>query len=98
MTFDYIVNKMVPLTRTEPDGTWTDVLCWRIDGVLHVRPERLDLFVRLMSEAGLLGVRLTKQPENIRPLALVPIRFDVPGEQEAFKIECRYTFAGLIGV
>lgn len=38
------VTDLVPLERTEKDGTKTPLLCWRVLGTILVHPERLELF------------------------------------------------------
>ncbi len=46
------IDPHVPLDRLEEDGSRTPALCWRIDGELHIHPDRVELFRRLFAEAG----------------------------------------------
>lgn len=49
--FDVRAAPFVPLSRTDADGTKHDALCWLVDGVVLVHPDRWDLFWQCMSRA-----------------------------------------------
>lgn len=40
----------VSLTRTEEDGSVTQVLCWHIDGKILVHPDRWEQFKSLLKD------------------------------------------------
>lgn len=49
----------VPLFKTEEDGTQTPVLAWKIDGDLHVHPDRK---AELMRAVGVIEIRKNPPP------------------------------------
>jgi len=46
-------NKFVPLARYDAEtGVAEDALFWKIDGDIHVHPDRWDQFVECLTAAG----------------------------------------------
>jgi hypothetical protein len=71
----YVVGApLVPLTRTEEDGTVALVLFWRIDNVIAVHPERRAMFDEMIAKlpADLAGLIRIGPPPH-RPLGMVPL-------------------------
>lgn len=51
----WMVNELVPLERTEADGSKTAVLCWRIEGSIHVHPDRVLHWRAMLATAVVRG-------------------------------------------
>jgi hypothetical protein len=47
----WIENPLVPLERTELDGSTTPVLCWRIERSIHVHPDRVIMWRAVVANA-----------------------------------------------
>jgi hypothetical protein len=58
-------NESVPLTRTDPKtGEVTDALFWRINGDIHVHPERWELFVSMVGAGSVTMLDMLKTAPN----------------------------------
>jgi len=47
-----VEDKFVPLQSTNDDGTTQPALCWLVNGRIHVHPDRMELFKRMVDVAS----------------------------------------------